>query len=107
MAKAQYLESKMGAVASVGGDVREILKRSLEAADIEDIDKILPEQQPKQPSPMEIAELNQIVADTAGKDAKAQLDNAKAVETALNAQGKKYELEQNVTADGMRARDLG
>jgi chaperonin GroES len=33
MAKAQYLESKMGAIASVGGDVREVIRRSLEAAD--------------------------------------------------------------------------
>jgi chaperonin GroES len=107
MAKAQYLESKMGAVASVGGDVREILKRSLEAADVEDIDKILPPPKPQPPNPIEIAQLNKLQADTDKSTAQAQKDNADAVLTAVTAQHKKYDLEHQAMADGMRARDLG
>jgi chaperonin GroES len=106
LAKAQYLESKMGAVASVGGDVREILRRSLEAADVEDIDKILPPPKPQPPNPLEVANLNKIVAAT-GKDAAlAQKANADAVATTVEAQGKKYLLEHQAMADGARRRTL-
>jgi chaperonin GroES len=107
LAKAQYLESKMGAVASVGGDVREILRRSLEAADVEDIDKILPPPKPQPPNPLEVANLNKIVAAT-GKDAAlAQKANADAVATTVEAQGKKYLLEHQAMADGAKAAHLG
>jgi hypothetical protein len=103
MAKAQYLESKMGAVASVGGDVREIIRRSLEAADVEDIDKILPAPKPQPPDPMMIAQLNKLT-EAAGKDhAQAEKANADAVLTAVEAQHKKYDLEQKAMADGARA----
>lgn len=107
MAKAEFLESKMGAVASVGGNIREILRRSLEAADIEDIDKILPPPKPTPPDPLVIANLNKINA-AAGKDqATADKANADAVLTTIVAQDKKYELEHKAIADGMKAANLG
>jgi chaperonin GroES len=107
LAKAQYLESKVGILASVGGDARELVRRSFEAADIEDIDKLLPEKQPQQPDPMQIAQLNKIT-EAAGKDqAQAAKANADAVLTAVTAQEKKYELEHRAMADGAGAAALG
>lgn len=46
MARAQFLMGTIEQVLQVGGDGKEILKRVYEAADIEDIDKILPDKQP-------------------------------------------------------------
>jgi chaperonin GroES len=103
MAKAQYLESKVGMVASVGGDVREILRRSLEAAEVEDIDKILPPPKPQPPNPMEIAQLNNLVASTGKTQADADKANADAVLKAVEGQAKKYALEHQVMADGVHA----
>jgi hypothetical protein len=107
MAKAEYLESKVGIIVSLGGDGREIMKRSLEAADVEDIDKILPPPQPQPPSPLEIAQINKIVATAHKDEALAQKANADAVETAVTAQDKKYELEHKAMSDGMSAAELG
>jgi chaperonin GroES len=107
MAKAQFLESKMGAIASVGGDIREVVRRSLEAADIEDIDKILPAPKPQPPDPLKIAQLDKLVA-ASGKDkAIGDKANADAVLTTIEAADKKYELEHKAVSDGMAARQLG
>lgn len=103
MARAQYLQSQMGAIASVGGDVREVVRRSLEAADIEDIDKLLPPPQPQPPDPLKLAQLQKLTA-AAGKDeAHTNKANAEAVLTAVEGQEKKYELEHKVMNDGMKA----
>lgn len=107
MARAQFLQSQIGVIASVGGNVREVVKRSLEAADIDDIEKILPPTKPQQPDPKAIAELNKIVAASHKDEATADKVNAEAVLTTLIAQEKKYDLEQDVTADGVRAAHLG
>lgn len=106
MAKAQFLESKMGAIATVGGDVREVLRRTLEAADIDDIDKLLPPPQPQPPDPRMLAELQKLSA-TAGKDAAlGDKANADAMLKVIEAQERKYELEQKAISDGMRARSV-
>jgi chaperonin GroES len=107
MAKAQFLESKMGAIASVGGDLRAVITRVLEAADIEDIEKLLPPPQPHPPDPMQIAELQKLSA-AAGKDAAlSEKANADAVLTAVRGQAEKYDLEHRAISDGMAARHLG
>jgi hypothetical protein len=107
MAKAQFLESKMGAIASVGGDLRAVITRVLEAADIEDIEKLLPPPQPQPPDPMQIAELQKLSA-AAGKDAAlSEKANADAVLTAVRGQAEKYDLEHRAISDGMAARHLG
>lgn len=107
MAKAEYLKSQIGILASIGGDVREVERRVLEAADIEDIDKLLPPPKPQPPDPMMIAQLNDIVAGTGKKQAEADKINADAVLKAVEAQHKKYNLEHEVMSDGMAARHIG
>jgi chaperonin GroES len=106
VAKAQFLESKIGMVASVGGDVREVLRRSLEAADIEDIDKILPQPKPQRPDPRVIAELNNLVAEGNKTQADADKANAEAVLKSVEAQHKKYDLEKKAVGDGVKAGGL-
>jgi chaperonin GroES len=106
MAKAEYLKSQIGILSAVGGDVREVARRILEAADVEDIDKLLPPPKKGPPDPMQIAQLNKIVAATGKDHATADKINAEAVLTAVEAQGKKYNLEHEVVSDGMAARTL-
>jgi chaperonin GroES len=103
MAKAEYLQSKIGIIASVGGDVREVVRWSLEAADVEDIDKILPAPKPQPPDPSEIAQLNDLVASTNKKQADADKANADAVLKALEASKKKHDLEMQVMHEGSAA----
>jgi chaperonin GroES len=107
MAKAEYLKSQIGILASVGGNVHEVARRILEAADVEDVDKILPAPKPSPPDPMMIAQLNDIVAGTGKKQAEADKINADAVLKAVEGQHKKYELEHQAISDGMKARHLG
>lgn len=57
MAKAQFLMGVLEPVVGAGGDAREIVRRALEAADVEDIEKILPEPQPQQPNPADVAKV--------------------------------------------------
>jgi chaperonin GroES len=106
MAKAEYLKSNIGIVASVGGDVREVMRRVLEAADVEDIDKILPAPKPQQPDPMMIAQLNDIVAGTGKKQAETDKINADAVLKAVDASKKKHDLEMQAMHEGAAAATL-
>lgn len=46
LSRSQYLLSTVEQLAAVGGDAREALRRAYEAADVEDIEKLLPEAQP-------------------------------------------------------------
>ncbi len=79
MARAQFLMGTAELLGAVGGDPREALQRMYEAADVEDIEKLLP---PPQPNPMqEMAakmELENTQADTQQKIAKAAKDMADA-----------------------------
>lgn len=131
MAKAQYLESKAELIAQVGGDLRELVRRSLEAADVEDIDKLLPPPQPQQPNPVEAmkvvalqavankdnahaqkatAEAQAVQAMTApkvGKEAaQAEKTNAEAVKTTVEAQKGKHDLEMQAMHEGIVAAHL-
>jgi chaperonin GroES len=131
MAKAQYLQSQAELIAQVGGDMRELVRRSLEAADIEDIDKLLPPPQPPPPNPVEemqvvalqakankdnahadkaTAEAQAVGLTAQGKAAEhvagADKKNAEAVATTIGAQAEKYGLEHQTMADGMKAAKL-
>ncbi len=90
MARAQFLLSTMDQALAVGGDAREILRRVYEAADVDDIDKILPE---PTPNPMqEMATQMEMAEKDAGikeKQSKTALNMASADQkknsTALDA----------------------
>lgn len=73
MARAQFLLSTAEQLAAVGGDAREVMRRAYEAADIEDIDKLLP---PPDPMAGQIA-MAEKQADIKMKEARAAKDMAK------------------------------
>ncbi len=105
MARAQYIMGTIPMLAQVGGDVREALKRSFEAADVEDIDKLLPPPQPQAPDPAQEAMMQM---ELQGRQAKAARDmaasdqaTAKAAETVIDTQKKKHDLEMDVMGQGM------
>ena len=72
MARAQYLLGTVELLQAAGGDIREALRRSYEAADVDDIDKLLPEPQPNPMQEMAAQmEMDNKAADTEEKRAKA------------------------------------
>jgi len=105
MARAEYLESKVDRIMALGGQeaAREVMRRSLEAADIEDIDKLLPPPKPAPPDPMVQSEVAKNLASAKKDEAMADKLNAEAAETAVEGQDKKYELEHKAISDGMQA----
>ncbi len=76
MARAQFLLSTLEALQLAGGDVREVLRRVYEAADVDDIDKILPP--PPPPGPEQALALKDAEATIRGKVAKAVKDETDA-----------------------------
>lgn len=97
MAKAQFQLTLLPQIQAVGGDVREVVRRALEAIDAEDIEKILPPPPPPDPMLKQaqmqqlVLSLRQMAADAAKSEnqadqaaAKALLDAAKAAETRFN-----------------------
>lgn len=131
MAQSQYLESKAELIAQVGGNMHELVRRMLEAMDIEDIDKLLPPPQPPPPDPVEAMKVVALQA-TANKDnahaqkataeaaavqamtapkvaehsAKADKTNADAVKTAVGAEKDKHDLEMQAMHQGIDAAHL-
>lgn len=110
MARSQYLMSMVPMIQAVGGDVREVMRRAFEAADVEDIDKLLPEPQPPQPDPKAEAEAMSKQADAQAKVAKAHRDMAEVdktqVETAgmmMEAERRKFELQRQAMNEGLNA----
>lgn len=81
MAKSQFVMSTMEPLAMVGGDPREALRRAYEAADVEDIDKLLPPPKPQQPAPPSPVD----EAKAAKEMSTAQLNAAKAEQIGNNA----------------------
>jgi len=69
MARAGYIQQTIPLLMQVGGNPREALKRGYEAADIEDIDKLLPPPTPQQPDPLMMAEVKVKEADAGKKQA--------------------------------------
>jgi len=76
MARAQFLLSTVETLQAVGGDVREVLRRVYEAADVDDIDKILPA--PPPPGPEQAMAMADMEATVRGKVAKAVKDETDA-----------------------------
>lgn len=80
LSRAQFVLGTVEMLTNVGGDAREALRRVYEAADVDDIDKLLPP--PPPPNPLaEMAgkvELDNKVADTEAKRARAAKDMAEA-----------------------------
>jgi hypothetical protein len=72
MARASYIQQSIPLLMQVGGDPREALRRGYEAADIEDIDKLLPPPQPPQPNPVVMAEVEVKKADAGKKQAETR-----------------------------------
>jgi len=74
MARANFLMETAEILSAAGGDVREALRRVYEAADVEDIDKLLP---PPNPEAMQMQQMGAQM-EIRGKAAKAQKDEADA-----------------------------
>lgn len=97
MARAQFILGTAEMLGAVGGDMREALRRVYEAADVDDIDKLLPP--PPPPNPMaDMAmqlELDNKAADTEAKRAKAMRDiqEAQAVPVRLQSDVGRTEIE--------------
>jgi chaperonin GroES len=84
MGKAQFLFSTIETVMSLGGDGREILRRVYEAADVEDIEKILPP--PPPPGPEQAMAMADMEATVRGKVAKAVKDETDAAAKAATVE---------------------
>lgn len=111
VARSQYLMSMIEPISGAGGDVKEVIKRALEAGDILDIDKIFPEQQPNplqdQMTQMEIADKQAAIAE---KQSKATLNEVlaqvKAADVDLDVKRLDLETgkaEAKAIADGINA----
>lgn len=87
MAKSQYIIGTIPTLAGVGGDVREALRRGYEAADIEDIDKLLPPPVPQPPAP----EDPRIEANVKALEARGMKDAAAADKMNAEAQGTDFD----------------
>ncbi len=101
MAKGQFLMSTMEQLMQVGGDPREALRRVYEAADIEDIDKLLPAPAPQQPDPRAEAQAAEMQAKGAKVAAEADHERAKTAQTMIDAERSKMELERDAVTTGM------
>jgi len=82
MARAQFLMSTIETLQAVNGDVREVLRRVYEAADVDDIDKILPP--PPPPGPQDAMAMEDAQATIRGKMAKALKDETDAAAKAAS-----------------------
>jgi len=101
MARAQFLLSTAEQLAAVGGDGREALRRAYEAADIEDIDKLLPP-----PDPMgQVAQQMQLAkgqADIKAVEARAARDMANAQATGQTVQLDEARLQRDSAVDAAK-----
>lgn len=82
MARAQFLLGTLEPLQMAGGDVREVLRRVYEAADVDDIDKILPP--PPPPGPEQAMAMADAEATIRGKTAKALKDETDAAAKAAS-----------------------
>ena len=85
MARAQFLLQTMPQLQAAGGDIREVMRRVYEAGDVEDIEKLLPEQKP---SPMAEMMMQLEVAD---KQATVEQKQSQAAKNTIEAQVKATE----------------
>jgi chaperonin GroES len=101
MAKAQFLLSLLPQIQAVGGDPRNAIERVLEAADVEDIEKILPPPPPPDPMAQQVQQ-EQIMLTLRGMAAKASKDEADALNKVMDAMREKFELSKDAGAMGMQ-----
>jgi chaperonin GroES len=107
LAKGQFVLGTMKELAAVGGDPREALRRVYVAADIEDIDKLLPEPQPQQPDPVAQAKAQADMARAAKDGATAQKTQVETGNTVLEGERLKFDLAKDALATGMELGALG
>jgi chaperonin GroES len=118
VAKAQVIQGTIPILAQVGGDPREAIRRVYEAADIEDIDKLLPPPQPPPPpDPMQQKAMSVQIAKTeseglknvaAAKKLQAETEKVEvdAAKSGIEGQQEQYNLTKEATVDGMSAAAL-
>jgi chaperonin GroES len=101
MARAQFIMGTMPALQAAGGDVREALRRTYEAADVEDIDKLLPE-----PKPNPMAEM---AMQLQAADAQAGIKEreSKALRNTVEAQARAAEAGLKADDLSLKAMELG
>jgi chaperonin GroES len=107
MAKGQFVLSTMEQLTNVGGDAREALRRVYEAADIEDIDKLLPAPQPQQPDPVAMAKAQADGARAAKDGAAAQKIQVETGNVVLDGERKKFDLARDALTTGMKLGAVG
>ena len=103
MARAQFLMGTIEPMAASGGNPREIMRRVYEAAEIEDIEALLPEPQPEQPNPEDMAKAKKNEASAALDMAKVEQTQAETSKTAIEAATKKIEAEAKAFELGRQA----
>lgn len=100
MSRAQFVLSTIETLQAVGGDPKEALRRVYEAADVDDIDKLLP---PPAPNPMQEMAAQLQVGDAqatiADKQASAALKAAKAAEVQLGMQLDPFKVQLQAAKD--------
>ena len=110
MAKSQYIMGTIPMLATVGGDPREALKRAYEAADVEDIEKLIPPPKPQPQDPAaeaaKQAQVELLINNARKSGAEADKTMAEAAETVLDAQKKKHDLGMQAMHEGMGAATL-
>lgn len=102
LAKAQVIQQSIPILSAVGGDTREALRRAYEAADIEDIDKLLPPPKPTPPDPMAEAQARLVVAKAMQAEGSGNKAMAEAAVTVIEGQIKQLELRKTAMGEGAK-----
>lgn len=103
LAKAQFVMGTIPILAQVGGDAREALRRTYEAVDAEDIDKLLPPPPPPMPDPKAEADAVATQAEAAKDMKQAEKVEAETVKIGMDTIEQKQRIENEATEAGARA----
>lgn len=98
--QAQILLQLVEPIAAAGGRADIILRRALEALDVEAPDEILPEPQPQQPDPAMIAEVEKVIAQTEKLQAEAAVKQGEAQMLPAKAQNMEADTLKKATEAG-------
>jgi len=86
LARGQFILQTLQPLQLAGGDIREAMRRVYESADIEDVDKLLPQPQPNPAQEMAMQlDMAGKQADIEAKQAKARRDDAEAQATVVDS----------------------
>jgi hypothetical protein len=100
MARAQFLLGTVEMLGAVGGDTREVLRRVYEAADVDDIDKLLPEPKPNPMAEMAVQlQAGEKQAGIADKQASAALKAVQAQKVAADMQIDPFKVQLQAAKD--------